>query len=414
MRDTELYAQILGVRSPWEVTSVDLRLEAGEVEVDVVHASPESLRCPKCGGPAKRHDARRRRWRHLPTCQYKTILTADVPRVKCAEHGVLTIEAPWSVPNSGFTALMEAMIIDWLREATILAVARRLGLSWDQVAGVMERAVKRGLTRRSLEPAKRLGVDETSFQKRHEYVTVVADLDAGVVHHVADGRGMAGLDEYYQSLDSTALAAIETVAMDMWPPFVVSTYKALKGAAEIVAFDKFHIAMHFGKAIDEVRREEHRELMGRDDESLKGTMYLWRRNPSSLTESQFERMAGLKQIAKKTARAWESREIFMGVWDCEDRDDAENYLRAWCQGAIRSRLKPIKRVARMIRRHLDGVLTAVVQRVTNARLEGINTVIQWIKRSARGFRNRERFRQAIYFHLGGLDLYPDALFHSNS
>lgn len=155
MRDTELYAQILGVRKPWEVTGVSLDLRAGEVEVFVGHGSPEALQCPECGAGAKRYDSRERRWRHLPTCQYRTILVADVPRVRCSEHGVKTVAVPWSDPGSGFTALFEALVIDWLREASISAVARRLDLTWDQVDGVMQRAVERGLLRRELVAARR-------------------------------------------------------------------------------------------------------------------------------------------------------------------------------------------------------------------------------------------------------------------
>ena len=127
MRDTHLYGRILGIESPWEVTDVELRLESGEVEVFVVHGG-ESLRCSECGGAVKRHDARRRSWRHLPTCQYRTILTADVPRVRCAEHGVRTIGVPWADVGSRFTALFEALIIDWLGAASISAVARASGL----------------------------------------------------------------------------------------------------------------------------------------------------------------------------------------------------------------------------------------------------------------------------------------------
>ena len=194
MRDTDWYGRILGIESPWEVSGVELRLEAGEVEVFVVRGGSESFGCPECRDAALRHDARRRSWRHLPTCQYRRILAADVPRVRCAVHGVRTIGVPWSDRGSGFTALFEALIIDWLGAASISGVAQHLALSWDQVDGVMGRAVKRGLERRGAASGGRLPwVDETSFQKRHDYVTVVADLEgASRVHHVEDGRGLLG------------------------------------------------------------------------------------------------------------------------------------------------------------------------------------------------------------------------------
>jgi len=414
MRDTDLYAQILGVTSPWQVTDVALRLSAGEVEVRVKHKATETVACPECGAAAARYDTRLRRWRHLPTCQYKTILAAEVPRVRCPQHGVRTLAAPWSEPGSGFTALFEALVIDWLREASISAVARQLGLTWDEVDGVMQRAVRRGLERRQRVVPRRLGVDETSFQKRHEYVTVVADLDGGDVQHVADGRGKEVLTAYYDSFAEEELDQIETVAMDMWGPYIAATLAALPEAESKIAFDKFHVAMHLGRAVDRVRREENRRLKEMGDDTLKGTRHWWLYHPDRLPKKAAVRFDQLVRKALKTSRAWMLKELAMEMWEQPDREAARSIFKAWYSWAIRSRLEPIKRVARMIKRHLEGILNAIAAAVTNARLEGLNTMIQGLKRSARGFRSRPRFRNAILFHLGGLDLYPQAVAHSNS
>lgn len=414
MRDTDLYARILGVESPWEVTDVELRVGAGEVEVKVRYSSSEPALCPECGAKAKRYDTRQRRWRHLPTCQYKTILSAAVPRVVCPEHGVRTLAVPWSDPGSGFTALFEALVIAWLREANISAVARQLSLSWDEVDGVLQRAVRRGLARRRLRAPRRLGVDETSFQKRHEYVTVVADLERGVVQHVADGHGKESLSSYYSSLPADELAQIEAVAMDMWGPYIAATRDALPGADEKIAFDKFHVAMHLGTAVDRVRRAENEALCAQGDPSLKGTRHLWLYHPEHLPCSRHPHFESLVRKALKTARAWMLKELAMEMWERRDRNAAQGIFNAWYAWAVRSRLEPIRRVARMLKRHLPGVLNAIASGLTNARLEGLNTIIQNLKRDARGFRNRNRFRNVIYFHLGGLDLSPMTLTHSNS
>ena len=415
MRDTDLYGRILGIESPWEVTGVDLRLEAGEVEVLVVRGGGEPLSCPECGGAAGRHDARRRSWRHLPTCQYRTVLTAEVPRVRCPEHGVRTIGVPWADEGSRFTALFEALVIDWLQAATTLSVARLLDLSWDQVDGVMQRAVNRGLARRGAAPASRhLGVDETSFQKRHEYVTVVADIKGEPrVHHVADGRGKEALSSYYESLSETERSKIETVAMDMWPAYIQATVSQLPDGEQKLAFDKFHVAAHLGRAVDEVRRAEHRALRSHGDDRLAGTRYLWLYHPDRVPARSWGRFEELVRGTTKTARCWHLKELAMQMWEAPDRAEARAIFEAWYSWAIRSRLEPMKRVARMLKAHLEGVLNALERGVTNARLEAINSVIQWLKKAARGYRNRDRFRTAIYFHLGGLDLYPDSLtFHT--
>jgi transposase len=329
MRDTDLYAQILGVARPWRVTDVELRSSQGEVEVRVEHDRSARVECPECGAAATRYDTRLRRWRHLPTCQYRTILAARVPRVQCPEHGVKTIRVPWGEPGSGFTALFEALVIDWLREASTSAVARQLDLTWDQVDGVMQRAVERGLARRQLEVPHRIGVDETSFQKRHEYVTVVADLDKGFVQHVTDGHGKEALGKYYESFSEEELAQIETVAMDMWQAYIAATSEALPDAESKIAFDKFHVAMHLGTAVDRVRREENRILRERGDDSLTNTKHLWLYHPDHLPEKSSAQFDQLVRKALKTSRAWMLKELAMEMWEDRDPRVAEKIFKAW-------------------------------------------------------------------------------------
>jgi transposase len=154
--------------------------------------------------------------------QYRTFVIAEVPRVQCEKHGVRQITVPWCEPGSRFTAWFEALVIDWLREANVLAIARRLRLSWEQVAAIQARAVKRGLARHEQEPARQIGVDETAFQKRHEYVTIVRDIDREVVVHVADDRKQEALEAYFEGLGPKARAGLERIAMDMWAPYIAA------------------------------------------------------------------------------------------------------------------------------------------------------------------------------------------------
>jgi transposase len=408
MRDQDLYQRILGIEAPWAVTAVELDLKDrrhGEVRVHV-EGSAEQRPCPECGRPCRGYDHLSRRWRHLDTCQYPTILVVDVPRVQCPDHGVRQVQVPWSEKGSRFTALFEALIIDWLQEASLAAVARLLGLTWHEVDGVMQRAVRRGLSRRESKLPRQIGIDETSFQRRHEYVTVILDRETHRVSHVADGRGREVLDAYYRSHSPTEREAVASVTMDMWAPYIEATREHVPDADTKIAFDKFHVAQHLGNAVDKVRREEHRTLRDVGDEQLNRTKYLWLRNPDAFTAEAWDRFAPLRQSSLKTSRAWAIKEFAMTLWSYRRRGWARQAWQRWYSWAIRSRLEPIKKVARMVKAHLEGILTAVVLGINNARAESINARIQWLKYTARGFRNRERFRDAIYFHLGGLDLYP--------
>jgi transposase len=409
MRDKELYSKILGIQTPWTVTDIELNLKAGEVKVTVEQEDGAEQTCPKCGTVCPGYDQRQRQWRHLDTCQLKTILVAELPRVQCAEHGVISVHVPWAEPGSGFTALYEALVIDWLKEASIQAVSRQLSLSWNAIDGVMQRAVKRGLVRRQTESPKHIGVDETAFRKGHDYVTIVSDQEGGKVLHVADERKTTSLESYYETLTDKQKKGIESVAMDMWPAYIKATLEHIPDAQRKIAFDKFHVAQYLGKAVDKVRKQEHKALMAQGWEDLKGSKYDWLSNLGNLSRQRQQSFKVLRQSTLKTARAWAIKDLAMHLWHYVSRTWAEKRWQQWYAWAIRSRLEPIKKVAKIIKKHLWGILNAIILKVTNGPSESINSRIKMIKIRARGFRNKARYRNAIYFHLGGLNLYPEGV-----
>ena len=406
MRDRDLYARILGVEAPWRV--VDVKLDENQVEVVVEH-SGKGLRCPTCGAKASKHDVRRRSWRHLDTCQLKTIITADVPRVSCQEHGVHQIDVPWAEPRSGFTAMFECLVIDWLMEASTAAVAKRLRCSWDQIDGVRERAVARGLARRDAEDSKiveHLAIDETSFQKRHEYVTIVTDAAAGRVLYVADGRDKEALDGFFWDLPLAHVLGIKSVSMDMWRPYIDVVKGHVEDAESKTCFDHFHVSSYFTKGVNDVRKAEHRELRASGDDRLAKTRYLWLKNEENLSESQQVRFEELKDQALKVAEAWAMKETARGLWAYKTRGWARRAWSALIDWMRESTLTPMMKLADTLERHLEGILNAIVLGRTNAKAESMNGRVQMLKKRACGYRNRDRFRNAIYFHFGGLDLKP--------
>jgi transposase len=401
-----LYTALLGVTEPWGVELVEMKREAGEVHVTV--ALPKNTRwvCPECLAAAPIHDHQERSWRHLDTCQFKTFVHARVPRLNCPTHGIKQIQVLWAEPGSRFTALFEALAIDWLKQSSMSAVAKQMRISWDEANGIMARAVARGLARRQPEALRYVGVDETSFQKRHEYVTVVSNLEGTQVLYVGDDRKRESLDGFWVGLTPEQRNQIEAVAMDMWEPYIQSTHQYLPDAASKIVFDKFHVAMHLNKAVDLVRRQEHRELMAEGQTWLKGTKYDWLRNPANFSLKATRAFHRLRLKVNKVARAWSMKETAMYLWDLQYPAVAERHFREWYRWARRGHLEPMKKVAVMLKRHWDNIKTFFKHRITNAGAESVNEKIQTVKRRARGFRNRERFRNAIYFHCGGLDLYP--------
>ena len=401
-----LYTAVLGLKAPWSVERVETHLDAGEVHVWVALPKKERWVCPECEAAAPIHDHQERSWRHLDTCQFHTIVHARVPRLNCPMHGIRQLKVPWAEPGSQFTALFEMLAIDWLQQASVTAVAKHLRISWDEASGIMERAVRRGLERREAEVIRHVGVDETSFAKRQAYVTVVADLERSRVLYVADHRSQAALDGYWASLSHEHLVAIEAVAMDMCAPYIQSVMLHVPFADERIVFDKFHIAQNLNQAVDQVRRSEHRRLSAEGDTVLTGTKFDWLRHPASFTRAAGQAFDALRERVHRVARAWELKETAMAIFDLKAPWAARRNFARWFAWAIRSQLEPIKRVARTLKRYWDQIENYFRHRITNAGLEAINTKIQGVKRRSRGFRSRERFKLAILFHCGGLDLYP--------
>jgi len=250
---------------------------------------------------------------------------------------------------------------------------------------------------------------ETSFQKRHEYVTVVTDQQTGHVLHVADDRTSESLESFYSRLTDAQRAEIEAVAMDMWPAYIKATRAQVPDAEQKIAFDKFHVAKYLGDGVDKVRRQEHRQLQSEGDQTLKGSKYQWLRNPQNMSRDHLKAFTALRDSHLKTARAWAMKEMAMDIWRYRVRGWAAKAWTQWFSWAQRCRLEPMKKVAATLKAHLWGIMNAMSLDVNNAIAESVNARIQKIKARACGFRNRERFRNAIYFHCGGLDLTPDGV-----
>jgi transposase len=409
MEDRELYRRILGLEKPWYVESVDLQLKPREVHIYLAHEDLPTWPCGECGVASPLYDHQpERRWRHLDTCQYRTIVHAGPPRSQCPTHGVRVVKLPWAEPSGRFTALFEALAIAWLKTASQKAVAEQLGLSWDEIHGIMQRAVKRGLKRREAEPVPRLGVDEKAFRKGQKYLTVVNDLARGRVLYVAEDRKQESLDGFWSTLTEGQREGIEAVAMDMWDPYVASVEAHVAGAARKIVFDKFHVAQHLGQAVDEVRRKENKALRAQGDERLVGTRYDWLRNPATMELKDRRAFAALRDSQLKTARAWALKETAMSLYNYTYQGPARKHFQWWHGWAMRSRLAPMKEVAGMLKRRFENIITYLKHHITNAASESINAKIQWVKYTARGFRNKQNFINAIYFHCGGLDLAPAA------
>ena len=220
-----------------------------------------------------------------------------------------------------------------------------------------------------------------------------------------EGRTQEAAEELIdKALTPRQQRSVCAVAMDMWAPYMQAVAGKLEGAD--IVHDKFHIAKHLTDAVDKVRRVENRELRKADDDSLKGTRYLWLRNRENIKTERRASFAELCSSTLKTARAWQLKELFRSFWGFIYPKDAERFFRRWYGRAIRSRLDPVKRVARMLKKHLPGILAYFECYITNAQTEGTNSMIQTEIDNARGFGSFEGIRTAVLFRYGDLEMAP--------
>ena len=407
MDDRQLYATILGLTDPWIVEDVEVAADAEEVRVRLTLRDGTELQCPDCEKAAPGYDqAAERRWRHLDTCQYRTVLVARIPRVECPEHGVRQISVPWSEERSRFTALFEAWAIRLLQETTLSGLRRVMRLSWDEAEGILDRAVKRGLARRADDPARIIGVDETSFRKGHQYITVVSDLERDRVLWVGEDRKKTTLAAYWSQLPAAHLAEVREVVMDMWEPYIRATLDAVPDAESKIVIDRYHVAHLLTDGVDRVRRAEHTVLRSRGDTRLTGTRFIWIKGPAKRRRSDELRIHQLRRAGLKVGRAWALKEAATQLWTYLYRGWALKYFKRWYYWATHSQLQPMIRVAKTMKRYLPWILNYLRSRTTNAGAEAINAKIQEVKFRARGFRNRDNFRRAILFYCGRLDMNP--------
>lgn len=382
-------------------------VEQVQLAISVSTLPGTKLPCPICQTLCAKEDHREMRsWRHLDTMQFATVIQARIPRISCPEHGVLSVNVPWAGSYSRFTQLFERFAIDVIIAAkSIKAAGKLLRLSWDQIQEIERRAVERGLGERDgRKIIKHVGIDEKSFLKGHSYISTLTDIDQGRVIEVVRDHTEAAATELLNKLTDQQKPKVEAVAMDMWAAFMNAAGVVLPGAD--IVHDKYHVFSYLSKSVDQVRRKENNSLSKQGNDELKGTKYLWLTSPDNWSKESKSVFRQLAVDELKVGRAWSIKEAFRHFWRYSYRASAESFFKKWYFWATHSKLKPVIEVAKMLTRHLTGILSYLKHHITNAVTEGLNSKIQNIKSNARGFRNFANYRIAILFHCGKMNLYP--------
>jgi len=403
MDQLALYDKILQLKAPWKTTSVNLNESTNIITVKV-GVDNTRLICPTCRASSRCYDTRKRQWRHLDTCQFQTIIEADVPRIKCNQHGCLTIPVPWAEDSSRYTQLFESKVVDWASEASILALTRRFKLSWNAIDGIIKRAVKRGLQKRRKVSCLHLFVDETCIAKPREFITVLSN-QKGQVLAIADGRSSESLLECFANVPIQYLNKVRSISMDLSTAFKKAVEDRFgRRANKLIAYDHFHIAKMLNEALNHVRTQEVRAMPNIDQLHHYKTRFIWLKGEKTRDKNVQEELKEQQQYLAKTSTVWYFKEQFRAIWNRPKPVQVSRVWQHWIRFAKETGIKPLISVVETVERNLLGILNAMKYGVSNGRAEAINNNIKALARQSRGYRNKERYKTAIMFHFGKLDM----------
>ena len=400
MMTAKLFEAALGITSPWHINGVDFDAAKKSLTLNVDFVAGSRFAVPGIAGAHPAHDTVTKRYRHLNFFQHECYLVVRVPRVRLPDAGIRQVEPDWAGRLAGFTLLFEALIMSMCREMNFAAVSRLVGLSWHQVTAICKRYVELGLQQADFSEVKRLAADETSKARGHDYITLVADADQRRVLFVTEGKDAETIKAFAADFAAHGgdPAAVESISIDMSPAFIKGVTHYLPSAR--ITFDKFHVIAHANTAVDKTRRIEQTS-----DVSLKGLRWKLLRDRASLTaEARADLDAFIAQVAtKRTARAWLYKEQLREIMERKQVNVVRTMLTQWASNVMRSKVEPMKVVAKMIRAHLDGIVAWTQTRQTNGFLEAINGLFQAAKRKARGYSNFATIRAVVFLLAGKLD-----------
>jgi len=400
MKDTDLFQMALGIADPWIVESAEFDPEKKRLDIVINFKRGGTFNCPACGiSGCKAHDTIKKTWRHLNFFQHETYINARVPRAGCSDCGPRIVDVPWARLGSGFTLLFEAMIMALAKQMPVHALATFVGENDTRLWRILHHYVHEGRKKSDHSQVRRVGLDETSRKRGHNYVTLFVDMDDPRVLMATTGKDAGTVEAFKTDLIEHGgdPDSIKEVCCDMSPSFISGVEKQFPEAH--LTFDKFHIMKVINDAVDAVRRQEQKYRP-----ELKRTRYMWLKNTKNLNRSQRENLETLKlpKLNLKTSRAYHIRLNFQELFD-QPADQAEAFLKKWYFWATHSRLEPIKQAAYTIKRHWNGILRWFETRISNGLLEGINSLIQAAKARARGYRTVRNLCTMIYLIAGKLN-----------
>lgn len=402
---SKLFESALGIAEPLYIKEINFDENVGELHIYIDFRRGSRFLCPNCGKEhCSVHDTVEKAWRHLDFFQYKCYIHFRNPKTICDDCGVRLLVPYWARPRSGFTSLFEAFVLTLAKEMPISAIADLVDEHDTRIWRIIHFYIAKAYADKDLSELSAVGIDETSSRKGHKYISVFVDMEKREVVYATPGKDESTIVSFSEELKKHNGNSdnIINVSMDMSPAFIKGARTTFQNA--VITFDKFHVVKLLNEAIDEIRRTETAK-----NPCLKGSRYIWLKNPSNLTYKQKNDLKTLSKENRKLAKAYQMKLTLQDIYRAvSDICIADTCFRKWLSWAVRSRLEPIKKFAKTVKSHYHGILQYFNSKLTAGLSEGTNSRIQEIKRRSKGFRNVDYFISMIYLGSSNLLLqsYP--------
>jgi transposase len=376
------------------------------IEVRVRPRAGSAAICSGCHRPAAGYDhLSERRFEFIPFWGFLVFLLYRMRRVNCKTCGVVVEELPWASGKHQLTKVYMQFLAHWARKLSWKETATSFRTSWEQVCHAVEYVVSWGLEHRTLAPIRAIGVDEIQYAKGHKYLTLVYQIDAGLTRllWVGKERTVETFEGFFAMIGEDLSSQIEFVCSDMWKPYLRVIREKCSQALHIL--DRFHIVAKMNEALDDVRAAESRKMAQEGHEPLlKKSRWCVLKRKENLTPQQKFRLRDLLRYNLQTVRAYLLKEDFRQFWEYNSPTWAGMFLDFWCGQTMRSRIEPMKKIARMLRAHRELLLNyfKAKKQFSSGIVEGFNNKAKVTMRKSYGFRTFRITELALYHVLGKL------------
>lgn len=392
---SEYFDLLLELEDDWCVKKIETNHKSKEVSIHIKYIGKS---CPIYDHMTER------KWRHLDIMDYKTFLVSKVPRIKDSLGKIKTVSVPWASKYERHTYKFENRVIDLLLATkNQTKTAEYIDVSFRIVNRIIHNSTERGMARRNHQDLvfEHLSIDEKSFKKGHQYISVLSHPKSGCIIEVEEGRTIEATENLIdKSLTKQQQKEIQTMSMDMWKSYLRVVKEKLPNAS--IIHDKFHLIKYLNEAIDKVRR---REVKTNDE--LLNSRYVLLKNIENLTDKQHAKFKAIHNANYQVSKAWQIRENFKDLFQKETKKiNAFILFNQWILRSVRQNVREMTKLVKTFNNHISGVINALIYKLNNAMAERLNGKIQELKTVAKGYRTFKNFRSAILFFNGGLNLYP--------